>query len=166
MNSDVIVMTFDDEDEAEKVLEAMQSMRKEPLLSLEQAVVVTRERGGKVKLRQTRDLTGGGTVAGESVLSLLAALIFGRSLGTVWGVEVSQVVHSLTEMGFDEKFMDAVDRTMGDNTSAILVLVRRDSPSDPDEVLKVLTLFKGKIHQTTLSPSAEAYLGQVLETKD
>ena len=162
MNSDLIVITFDDEDEAEKVLDAMQSMRKEPLLSLEQAVVVTKDRLGRVRLHQTRDLTAGGSVAGESVLSLLAGLILGSALGVVWGIDVGEIMGVLTEHGFDEKFMTTVEKTMGDNTSAILFLVRRDSTSDPAEVLKVLTLFRGKIHQTTLSPQAEAYLEMVL----
>lgn len=166
MNSDLIVMTFDDEDEAVKVLDAMQSMRKEPLLNLEQAVVVTKEQVGKVRLRQTRGLATSGTVAGESVLSLLAGIIFGSSLGVVWGIDVAKTVRALTGYGFDEEFLTAVDKTMGNNSSAIMFLVRRDSTSDPNEVLKVLTLFRGKIHQTTLSPQAEAYLGQVLESED
>lgn len=166
MNSDLIVITFDDEDEAVKVLDAMQSMRKEPLLKLEQAVVVTKDQAGKVRLRQTRDLAAGGTVAGESVLSLLAGLIFGRSFGIVWGIDVGKAVRDLTGYGFDENFLTAVDKTMENNSSAIMFLVRRDSTSDPNEVLKVLTLFRGKIHQTTLSPQTEAYLEQVLETED
>ena len=162
-NKKPVVITFDDEDEAVKVLDAMQSMWKEPLLKLEQAVVVTKDQVGEVRLRQTRDLAAGGTVAGESVLSLLAGLIFGRSFGIVWGIDVGKAVRDLTGYGFDENFLTAVDKTMGHNSSAIMFLVRRDSTSDPDEVLKVLTLFRGIIHQTTLSPQAEAYLEQVAQ---
>ena len=162
MNSDLIVNTFDDADEALKVSEAMQAMRKEPLLNLEQSVIVTCDREGKVRLHQTRDLTANGLGVHDDVLGLLAGLIFGSPMGVVWGVDVGGTMLELTRRGFDDKFVQVVQKLVGNNASAILFLVRRDSRSDRDEVLNVLGLFKGKVHHTTLSPETERYLGQVL----
>jgi uncharacterized membrane protein len=165
MNSDLIVITFDDADEALKVLDAMQAMRKEPLLNLEQCVVVTRDRTGKIKLHQTRDLTPGGDAAASDVLRLLAGLMFGSPIGVVWGVDVGQAMLALSRRGFDEKFVRMVEKSVGNNGSAILFLVRRDSRSDRDEVLDVLGLFKGKVQHTTLAPEIETYLAQVLAAR-
>jgi uncharacterized membrane protein len=163
MKSDLIVITFDDADEALKVSEAMQAMRKKPLLNLEQSVIVTRDRTGKIRLHQTRDITEIGTVANGEILGLLAGLIFGSPMGVVWGVDVGEKMHELTRRGFDEKFVRMIEQVVGNNTSAIVFLVRGDGRSDRDEVLKVLALFKGKVHHTTLSPEVERYLAQVLD---
>jgi uncharacterized membrane protein len=165
MNSDLIVITFDDADEALKVSEAMQSMRKEPLLNLEQSVVVTRDRVGKVRLHQTRDLTTSGTPVNGDVLGLLAGLIFGNPAGAVWGVNVSETRNELIRRGFDDKFVKIIEAAVGNNGSAILFFVRRDGRSDRDEVLNVLGLFKGKVHHTTISPETERYLVQILEER-
>ena len=162
MNSDLIAITFDDADEALKVLDAMQAMRKEPLLNLEQCVIVTRDRAGKVRLHQTRALATNGEAANGEVLGLLAGLIFGSPIGVVWGVDVSQAMHALTQRGLDDKFVQMVEKSVDNNGSAILFLVRRDSRSDRDEVLNVLGLFKGKVQHTTLPPEIETYLAQVL----
>ncbi len=162
MNSDLIVITFDDADEALKVAEAMQAMRKEPLLNLNQSVVVTRNRMGRVRLRQTRDVTANGNVTNGDVLGLLAGLIFGNPMGVVWGVDVGEAVVELTQQGLDDKFLQVVEQSMGNNSSAILFLVRRDGHSDRDEILNVLGLFKGKVHHTTISPETECYLAHVL----
>jgi len=165
MNSDLIVITFDDADEALKVSEAMQAMRKEPLLNLEQSVIVTCDRVGKVRLHQTRDLAANDTMVNSDVLGLLAGLIFGSPVGVVWGVEVGEARHELTQRGLDDKFVQMIETSVGNNASAILFLVRRDSRSDRDEVLNVLGLFKGKVHHTTISPETEGYLVDILEER-
>ena len=162
MNSDLIVITFEDAAEALQVFNAMQVMRKEPLLNLEQGVIVTRDRLGKVKLHQTRDLTATGSVANGNILRLLTGLIFGNSVGVVWGIDVGEIRHTLTQQGFDDKFVRLIEQSVGNNASAILFLVHSDGRSDRDEILNVLGLFKGKVHHTTISPEAERYLAQVL----
>lgn len=162
MNSDLIVITFDDADDALKVVEAMQSMRKEPLFNLDHSVVVIRDRMGKVRLHQTRDVTVNGSVTNGDVLGLLAGLIFGTTMGVVWGVVVDEAILELTQQGLDDKFVQVVEQSLGNNTSAILFLVHRDDRSDRDEILNVLSQFKGKLHYTTISPETERYLVQVL----
>lgn len=165
MNSDLIVITFDDADEALKVLEAMQAMRKEPLLNLEQSIIVTRNRAGKVRLHQTRDLTANDNVVNSDVLGLLTGLILGNPTGVVWGTDVGKARLELARQGFDDKFGQVIEASMGNNSSAIFFLVRRDSWSDRDEVLNVLGLFKGKVYHTTISPEMERYLVQVIEER-
>jgi uncharacterized membrane protein len=162
MNSDLIVITFEDADEAVKVFNAMQTMRKEPLLNLDRSVIVTRDRMGKVKLQQTRDLTASGSVTHDDPLQLLAGLIFGSPVGVVWGVDVGDARKILSRQGLDDKFVHMIEQSVGNNASAIMFLVRRDDRIDCNEILNVLGLFKGKVHQTTISPEVEDYLAQIL----
>jgi uncharacterized membrane protein len=163
MNNDLIVITFDDADEALKVSGAMQAMRKEPLLNLDQSVIVTRDRRGKVRLHQSRNLTANGNMTNGEVLGLLTSLIFGSPIGVVWGIAVGEQIQALTQQGLDEKFVQMIEQSVGNNTSAIVFLVRRDNRSDRDEILNVLRLFKGKVHHTTISPQVECYLARLLE---
>ncbi len=161
MNSELIVITFDDMDEAMKVLEAMESMRKEPVLSLQQSVVVTRDRTGKTKLQQIREVTAHGTAKEDEILNLLAGLIFGAPLGTVWGIDVPQTIDEMVQRGFDQKCVAAINNSIDNDVSAILFLIPRASRSDPQEILNTLSLFKGKIFRTTISPDIAAYLAQL-----
>lgn len=164
MNNDLIVITFDDEDEAEKVLVALQAMRKKRILSLDDTVIVTKSIKGQVKLHQTLDLTPGTEGLSSSVLGLFAALVFGNSAGgTIWGFNVDQAITVLKGMGVDDKLLTEIEHSMGNHSSAIFFHVKKDSMSDPDEVVKVLAQFKGRIHQTTLPIEAETYVMKLLE---
>lgn len=62
--SDLIVVGFDSTDEADKVLLKLNSLRKEYLIDLEDAVVVVRDADGKVHLKQSMNLTTVGATSG------------------------------------------------------------------------------------------------------
>ncbi len=156
MHSDLIVVTFDEEEEAQKVYDALQRMRKSQLLALENAAVVSKDSAGKVRSYGPRELTVPPEATGDDLLDLLADLIF--------GTPPERRVRGLVEAGLDEGFLQEVGRAMGGRSSALLFLVRYDSMGDTDELLSALALFKGKVHQTTLSPEAEAAM--LREAKD
>ena len=150
MHNDLIVMTFDREEEAQIVYDSLRSMRKSPLLGLENTAMVTVDSSGSATFHQERKLPGDSEATGGDVLSLMADLIFGDP--------PEETLRTLTEEGFDERFVEKLARTMGVNSSALLFLVDYNSMSDTSELLSILALFRGKIHQTTLSSEAKAAL--------
>ena len=89
------------------------------------------------------------------MLGPLANLIFGKPL--------DQIENGLAGTGIDVELVKEVVVAMQEHASALFLLVRPDSISDAREVLKVLTLFEGKIHHTTLSPQAEDLVLQALD---
>ncbi len=146
MNSDFIVITFDCEARAKIVFDALQVMRKKPLLGLENAIMVNKDNAGRISLLLKRELSVDPRMKGDMLLYHLADLIFGAAS--------FQTEAALARFGIDESFRENVNRTMGINSSALLFIVGYDGLGDTIELLNALSLFRGKIHHTTLPPIA------------
>jgi uncharacterized membrane protein len=141
VNSDLIVMTFDDGRMAQTVYCSLQAMRKCQVLGLDHSVIMTRDGVGQVELEQ-------GTPSGRGLAGLLADLIL-RPPGRVEA-----------EVYLDDVFVQSVVSELRNKDSALLFFVDQDSQSDASELLGALALFPGTIHQTTLSPQSESLLRQ------
>lgn len=160
MPSDLIAVTFKDEDRAEEALGELATKQKEHLIELEDVVVARKDENGKVKLKQTMDITAGKGALGGTWWGLLIGLIFGLPLfGAVVGAASGGITGALTDLGVDDKFAKDVANNMGSRSSAIFVLVRK---ATPDKVLERVRAFGGEIHQTSLSNEAEARLQAAL----
>jgi uncharacterized membrane protein len=55
--SDLIVMTFPDEDTADRVLNKLRALQKEHLIDLEDAYIVVRDPHGKLHMKQAVNLS-------------------------------------------------------------------------------------------------------------
>ena len=142
MNSDLIVMTFDDSEMAQTVYRSLQVMRKSRVLGLGHSVIMTKDGAGQVRQAP-------GSQASTGVAGLLADLIFRFSEG---------VVPEAATAGLDDDFLATVRSALRNNGSALLFFVHPDSLTDTGELLNALALFRGTIHQTTVSPQDEALL--------
>lgn len=148
MYSDLIAMIFDRHVDTQRVYDAIQSMRHSPILGLGKAVIVNRDSTGRTSLYQRREVPAAPKAKEADVLGLIADLLFGAAADermATWG-----------KVGLDEQFVESVVRAMETDKSALLALVRYDDIADRDELLRILALFKGRVHQTTMSPKAEA----------
>lgn len=142
MQNDLIIMTFDHDEDAQKIYDALHIMRKSPLLGLDDAAMVTVDSNGSATYHRRSKLPSEPDGAYGDLLSLIADLIF---------VDPTEVLLSaIARMGLDERFLEKVSRMMGNNSSALLFLVAYNSVGDASELLGTLALFKGKIHQTTI----------------
>jgi len=150
MHNDLIIVTFDREEEAQRIYDALRRMRKGPLLGLEDAAMVTVDSTGSAILHQKRKLPPDPRATNGDLFSLIADLIYSDP--------PEAMLRTLAKEGLDESFLEKVKRTTGNDTSALLFLVAYNSMSDTGELLNALALFKGKIHQTTLSSETKAAL--------
>ena len=147
MNSDLIVMTFDDGEMAQTVYEALQAMCNSQVLGLGDSVVVTTDGAGQVRQQQ-------GPEASTGLAPFLAEMIL-RSLE----VEASE----LDRVKLDDDFLNTIAVALRHNHSALLFFIDSDGLSDACELLNALALFCGTIHQTTLTPQSLALLRGGLE---
>jgi uncharacterized membrane protein len=145
VNSDLIVMTFGDGEMAQTVYSSLQAMRKSTVLGLGDCVIIIKDGAGQVRLNP-------GSAASEGLAGLLAALLF-RS--------PERVAPAVNGVKLDAGFVGAVISALHTNGSALLIFLASDSLSDTVELLDALALFRGTIHQTTLSPQDEALLRQM-----
>jgi len=150
MHNDLIIVTFDREEEAQRIYDALRRMRKGLLLGLENAAMVTVDSTGNATLHQKRKLPADPRATNGDLLSLIVDLIYGDP--------PEAMLRALANEGLDESFLEKVKRTMGNDSSALLFLVAYHSMSDTGELLNALALFKGKIHQTTLTSEVKAAL--------
>jgi uncharacterized membrane protein len=150
MHSELIVVTFAGEGEARRVYDALRAMRRSPLFGLENTLIVTRDRAGKLKLRHDWELPEAGRGRDHDLLSNLAGLIFTSS--------PDRAVGTLGKAGLEQRLLEQVARSVGSDASALFFLVPPGGVSDADVLLGALRLFKGRVHRTTLPPAAEAAL--------
>ena len=150
MRSHLIVMTYEGEGEAARVYDALQRMRASPLLGLEHAATVTRDGQGRLAVTQRRERTPAGRGPGDDLTSSAITLLFGDP--------PDELVQVLIAKGFDGRYREQVAQAVGNNSSALLVLMTQDSQVDRTRLLGILTLFKGRVYETTLPLEVESAL--------
>ena len=123
--------------------------------------VFLRNKEGKIRIKQTQELTLGGALSGGFWGLLFGFIFFNPLLGWTVGVLAGAVSGALTDIGIDDNFIRDLGNTIAPSTSAIFVLVRR---ATPDKVLTELSKFEGKVLKTSLSNEDEAKL-QIALTK-
>ena len=80
--SDLVVIGFDDEYKADEVLVTLARLENEYLIDLADSAVVIRRKDGRVKIRQTHNLTGAGA-RGGAFWGALFGLLFAGPLGAL-----------------------------------------------------------------------------------
>jgi uncharacterized membrane protein len=157
--SSLIAVGFKDEFTADAVILELRKLQKEHLIDLEDAAIVLRNKEGKVKIKQTQELTTAGALSGGFWGLLFGFIFFNPLLGWAVGAIAGGISGALTDIGIDDNFIREVGNTIEPGTSAIFVLVRR---ATPDKVLEDLSKFEGKVLRTSLSNEDEAKLQAIL----
>lgn len=161
--SDIVVITFDDPDQAGQVRESISKTEKSGFVSLDDSAVVVKDAEGKVHVKNEVDrgvkigAVGGGFLGlfiGFLLVGPIGALIIGGLLGGAVG--------SLAHMGISHSFIKDVSDELEPGTSALFVIVRDASP---DVVVATLRQYEGNIYQTSLPPEAEESLRRAMKSK-
>lgn len=158
--SDLIVVGYNDEHQAEEVRLKLIKMQHEYLVDLEDAVVAVRDKEGKVKLHQIHNLTAAGAISGGFWGALIGLLFLSPILGAAIGAGAGAIGGTLSDIGIDDNFMKELAGTLQPGSSALFVLVRKMTP---DKVLPQLQGMGGKVLQTSLSNEDEKKLQAALD---
>lgn len=153
--STLVVMGYDDPFKAEEVRLKLQKMQQEYLLDLDDAVVVVKDKDGKIKLHQAINMTAAGAVSGGFWGTLIGLIFLNPILGMALGMASGAVSGALTDVGINDNFMKELAATLCPNSSALFVLVRQMTP---DKVLSELEGTGGKVLKSSLSHEDEAKL--------
>ena len=160
--SNLVVITFDNEEEAGKVREAIRQQEKGGLIKLDDSAVVTKDTDGKVHVKNQvdRGVKIGGVTGG--FLGLLIGSIFFPVAGVVVGVLGGMGVGALTDHGIQKSFVKEVSEEITPSTSAIFLIVRE---ADPNAAVAALRPYKGKLLQTSLDSDEEETLRRALSER-
>jgi uncharacterized membrane protein len=160
--SNLIVVSFPEEQLAFDMRAALAKLQKEYLIEMEDVVIVTKTEKGKVKLHQATNLTAAGAMTGTFWGMLIGMVFLNPLLGAAVGAGAGALSGAMTDLGIDDNFMKDLAQHFQPGCSAIFVLVKK---STPDKVIERLAEFKGKgkILQTSLTKDEEDTLRAFIE---
>ena len=160
--SNLIVVTFDDADEAGKVLKALRSVQKQGYLSLDDSAVVIKDEEGKVHVKNEVDRGVKIGAVGGGMLGLLLGSVFFPLGGLLVGALAGGLIGKSVDLGVDQKFVKEVGEDIQPGTSALFFLVR---DADPEVAVAALRPYKGTVRHTTFPPEAEKELRRILKKR-
>ena len=150
--SELIVFAFSNEKGASEMDEVIQRLKKEQLITLDDAAVVVRSLDGKVKVKQAVNLVGAGTVGGAFWGMLIGLLFWMPWLGLAIGAITGAISGKLSDYGINDDFINEVSQTIEPGGSALFLLI---SKWTEDKVLEQLSKFNPKVVRTSLSKEEE-----------
>ena len=157
--STLVVIGYNEIHKAEEVRLTLVKLQRDYLIDLEDAVAVTKDAKGKIKLHQTVDLTAAGAASGGFWGMLIGLVFLNPLLGLAVGASAGAVSGALGDLGINDQFMKDLAATLTPNSSALFVLVRK---STPDKVLEEVKGTGGTVLKTSLSHEDEARLQAAL----
>jgi uncharacterized membrane protein len=170
--SELIVVAFDTETQAEETRKLLFELQDQYLVEVEDAVTVIKNHEGKISINQIYNLplsgATGGTVYGGIWGMLIGVLFFnpilGWAVGSVTGATIGGVSGWLTDIGINDDFIKRLGETIKPKSSALFLLLRKVTQ---DKVLQVLKEhhIKGTVLRTSLSTDDESTLQEILNSK-
>jgi uncharacterized membrane protein len=160
--SNLVVITFDNADEAGNVRESLRSLEKQGMLSLDDSAVVVKDAEGKIHVKNEMDRGVAVGALGGGALGLLIASVFFPMAGIIIGALGGALVGKMADLGVDQKFVKEVGEALQPDTSAIFVVSRE---ANPNAVISALKPYQGQLYQTTLPTEAEEELRRILSKR-
>jgi uncharacterized membrane protein len=157
--SELVVLVFDQEDEAEQVRHALRRQEQAGTLDLEDTAVVVRDAEGKVHVNNQASDTTKWTAVGGGILGLMVGVFFFPLMGVAAGVAGGALLGRVLDRGIDGAFVKEVSAALAPGNSALFIMI---NSSRPDAAIATLRGFKGKVYHTTLEGDAEESLRRAL----
>jgi uncharacterized membrane protein len=161
----VVVLTFDDPDEAGRLRQTLRALEGEGRLELDDAAVVVRDARGAVRVRGGSRRRGqAGAVRGGLLGAVLFVLVpvAGAAAGGAIGAAGGALLGSRTGLGLDRRFLAEVQAALQPGTSALFLQLRS---ADVNEALGALRPFQGTVYRTSLDADHEQALRQALRSR-
>jgi len=150
--SEMLVFSFKDQDGAAKARDKLYDLRKEELIRIADACVVTRNKKGRVKFKQARNLVSGGALGGAFWGALIGLLFLMPFAGMAIGSLIGALSGKFGDIGISDEFMKEASESIGPGESGLFLLV--DSWTE-ERVLEELKQFDPELLRTNLSPEDE-----------
>ena len=158
--ANLIVVVFDDPEEASNVRKTLRSVQKSGHLRLDDSAVVVKDADGKFHVKNEVDRGIKIGAIGGGFLGVLISSVFFPFAGLFVGALSGAAIGAAAKMGISQSFVKEVGESMENESSALFIILR---DSEPDVAVAALKPYKGKVLHTTLSPEDEENLRGVLK---
>jgi uncharacterized membrane protein len=143
-------------DDADRVIEKLQALQTQQLITIQDAAVVTWEEGKKKpKTRQLHNLAGAGALGGAFWGMLFGLIFFVPLLGLAVGAAMGAAAGSMADVGIDDNFINGVKQRVTPGTSGLFLL---SSDAVVDRVKEALQGTHAELIASNLSGEQEAKL--------
>jgi uncharacterized membrane protein len=150
--SDLLVIAFPTEKEAEDVRSKLLGMQKEYLIELGDAVVAVKHPDGKIKLNQLFSTTAIGAASGSFWGLIIGMIFLSPVVGVAVGAASGALAGAMTDFGIDDKFIKDVAEAIQPGGAALFLLVNKMTT---DKVLADLRGIGGKVIRTSFDKTKE-----------
>jgi uncharacterized membrane protein len=149
---------FDTPDGAGKMVDMVQDLSRQQLITLQDAAVVTWPEGKKKpKTQHLADMTGAGAVGGAFWGMLFGLIFFVPFLGMAVGAAMGALTGHFSNYGIDKDFIKSAQDKVTEGTSAVF-LMTSDAVSDKVTDAVKNSGLKFEMFYTNLSKEQEAQL--------
>jgi uncharacterized membrane protein len=115
--------SFDTSDGAEKMVDLVQDLSKQQLITLEDAAIVTWPQGKKKpKTKHLDDMTGAGALGGAFWGMLFGLIFFVPFFGLAVGAAVGALMGHYSNYGIDKDFIKQAQDKVTEGTSALFLM--------------------------------------------
>ena len=159
--SHLLIITFDDTEQAGALRQTLRQEEHEGLLSLNDAAVVVRDENGKFRVKNETDRGVAIGATGGGMLGLLIGSVFFPVAGLLIGAIGGALVGRSVDEHIDKDIIKRVQADMQPGSSALFVIVRDASPAAAIGALKP---YEGNLYQTSFDAETEKELRHVLKT--
>ncbi len=151
-NYSFVVVTCPGRETAGDALKTLRQVEKEHLVSVVDAIAVSKNRHGKVKLMQSKGATGGkGSIAG-GVLGLIVGLVAGGPVAlALMGAVAGGVAGKYLDTGLKDRVMKQLGEELKPEDSALCVLIEN---ADWAVLQARMARFDGEVLVSELSDEA------------
>ena len=160
--SNLIVLTFNDTEQAGQAFKAIKKAQSGGHVKLDDAAVIVKQESGKVEIKNQLDTGVKWGAFGGGVLGLLLASVFFPLAGLAIGAISGALIGKSLDMGVDQKFVKDVTETLKPGSSALFLI----GSGNPEVVAATLRPFQGTIYQTTLPTEAVESLRDALKRRE
>lgn len=158
--SRLLAIELDDALRAQEALLASLRLHQRQAIRIEDAAIAAKDRNGRIRLHQTRDVgPAQGAMAG-TWLGMLAGLIFMVPLvGAVLGAAIGGIWAKLRDIGISDREMREMGEHLEPGTAALFLLFE---PLATTTLVRELHRFNGKVLRSTLPDDLTAEIAAAL----
>ncbi len=155
----ITVITFDDETKAKRFLKRIKKLEEDLQLKINDAVVVSKNAKGKVKVKETTDLTVGKGTAKGGTLGFVVGFFFGGPIGgAVLGAAAGALLGKKLDLGISQDKIKAVEESMQPGSSAIFLDI--EGAQHVDMLAGLVGKYGGEVIDLNISESVQMEMSQ------
>lgn len=147
--SSLVAIALDDPLRAQEGLLAAMRLVKRGHLELEDAAIITKEAGGRLRIQETKDTRPGQGAASGGWLGMLAGFLLGGGallVGAALGAAAGGIFAKLRDIGIQDSEMQQLGEELAEGEAALLLLIEH---AHMFHARGELRRFPGRLLQTT-----------------